>query len=97
MSQVKKLETGSTVDKKLGSLTINGIKYDATPEMLQALSQHLGVYGESAAPLSGVMSALQNGEDLVYEGIGNTITGNLDPYSGVSDRMNEKRKVGASN
>lgn len=97
MSQVKKLETGSTVDKKLGSLTINGVKYDATPEMLQALSQHLGVYGESAAPLSGVMSALQNGEDLVYEGVGNTITGNLDPYSGVSDRMNEKRKVGASN
>ena len=68
MSQVKKLQSG-------GSLTIDGKKYDATPEFIQALSEYLHGYRDSAAPLAGLTAALQRGENVTYDSIGNTITG----------------------
>ncbi len=68
MSQVKKLQKG-------GSLTIDGKRYEATPELIQALSSHLKSYGESAAPLAGLTKALMNGQDVVYDSVGNTISG----------------------
>jgi hypothetical protein len=69
MSQViKKLQSG-------GTLTIDGKKYDATPELIQSLSTYLSGFGESAAPLAGLTAALQRGENVTYDSIGNTITG----------------------
>lgn len=68
MSQVKKFQSG-------GSLTIDGKRYEATPELIQALSSHLKSYGDTAAPLAGLTTALMNGQDVVYDSVGNSITG----------------------
>lgn len=70
MSQViKKLQTG-------GSITIDGIKYNATPEFINALTTHIGnVAGTDAQTLAGLTNALQNGENLTYNSASNTITG----------------------
>lgn len=68
MSQVKKLQSG-------GSLTIDGKRYEATPELIMNLSGYLSSFGETAAPLAGLTAALQRGENVTYDSIGNTITG----------------------
>ena len=79
MSQVKKFQTG-------GSITIDGKKYEATPELIQNLSGYLSSYGDTAAPLAGLTSALQRGANVVYDSIGNTITGMDGQWAGVDDR-----------
>ena len=90
MSQViKKLQSG-------GTLTIDGKKYDATPELIQSLSTYLSGFGESAAPLAGLTAALQRGENVTYDSIGNTITGMQGNWAGIDDRASERRKSGAS-
>lgn len=89
MSQVKKFQSG-------GSLTIDGKRYEATPELIQALSSHLKSYGDTAAPLAGLTTALMNGQDVVYDSIGNTITGMNGNWTGIDDRADAKRNVGAS-
>ena len=70
MSQViTKLQKG-------GSLTIDGIKYDATPEFINALTTHLrDTAGTDAQTLAGLSKALQNGQDLSYDSSSNTISG----------------------
>ena len=70
MSQViTKLQKG-------GSLTIDGIKYDATPEFINALTTHLrDTAGTDAQTLAGLSNALQNGQDLKYDSAANTISG----------------------
>ena len=76
MSQVIKLQSGGQPEqKKIGSITIGGTKYDATPEVIDALTNHLSKYGEAAMPLGGLTNALLNGADVVYDPVGNTITG----------------------
>lgn len=90
MSQVKKLQTG-------GSITIDGIKYDATPEFINALSSHIGsVAGTDAQTLAGLTNALQNGENLTYNSASNTITGMNGLWGGISDRQNENRRANTS-
>lgn len=92
MSQViKKLQAG-------GSLTIDGIKYEATPELINALTSHIGsVAGTDAQTLAGLTNALQNGENLTYNSASNTITGMNGLWSGISDNQNEKRRANTSN
>jgi hypothetical protein len=69
MSQVKKLQSG-------GSFTIDGIKYDATPEFINALTTHLkDTAGTDAQTLAGLSNALQNGQNLRYDSASNTISG----------------------
>ena len=89
MSQVKKLQKG-------GSLTIDGKRYEATPELIQALSSHLKSYGESAAPLAGLTKALMNGQDVVYDSVGNTISGMNEQWTGIDSTADKRREVGAS-
>ena len=89
MSQVKKFQSG-------GSLTIDGKRYEATPELIQALSSHLKSYGDTAAPLAGLTTALMNGQDVVYDSIGNSITGMYGKWTGVSDAANERRRSNSS-
>ena len=61
--------------QNIGTLTIDGKTYDATPEFIQSLSRYLNAYGEKAAPLSGLTAALQRGEHITYDSLGNHITG----------------------
>ena len=70
MSQViEKLQKG-------GSLTIDGIKYDATPEFVNALTTHLrDTAGTDAQTLAGLTNALMNGQELTYNSASNTISG----------------------
>ena len=70
MSQViQKLQKG-------GTFTIDGIKYDATPEFINALTTHLrNTAGTDAQTLAGLSNALQNGQDLRYDSAANTISG----------------------
>ena len=89
MSQVKKLQSG-------GSLTIDGKKYDATPEFIQALSEYLHGYRDSAAPLAGLTAALQRGENVTYDSIGNTITGMKGNWAGIDEKAESKRQSGRS-
>lgn len=90
MSQVKKLQTG-------GSITIDGIKYNATPEFINALTTHIGnVAGSDAQTLAGLTNALQNGENLTYNSASNTITGMNGLWGGISDRQNENRRANTS-
>ena len=89
MSQVKKLQKG-------GSLTIDGKRYEATPELIQALSSHLKSYGESAAPLAGLTKALMNGQDVIYDSVGNTISGMNEQWTGIDSTADKRREVGAS-
>ena len=90
MSQVKKLQTG-------GSITIDGIKYNATPEFINALSSHIGsVAGTDAQTLAGLTNALQNGENLTYNSASNTITGMNGLWGGISDKQNENRRANTS-
>lgn len=83
MSQVKKFQTG-------GSLTIDGKKYDVTPELIQNLSGYLSSYGDTAAPLAGLTSALQRGANVVYDSVGNTITGMDGQWAGVDEKGESK-------
>ncbi len=91
MSQViKKLQSG-------GSITIDGIKYDATPEFINALTDHIGsVAGTDAQTLAGLTNALQNGENLTYNSASNTITGMNGLWGGITDRQNENRRANTS-
>ena len=90
MSQVKKLQSG-------GSFTIDGIKYDATPEFINALTTHLkDTAGTDAQTLAGLSNALQNGQNLRYDSASNTISGMDGIWSGITQRQNERRKTGAS-
>lgn len=91
MSQViKKLQTG-------GSITIDGIKYDATPEFINALTTHIGnVAGTDAQTLAGLTNALQNGENLTYNSASNTITGMNGLWGGITDRQNAHRAANTS-
>lgn len=62
--------------QKGGSLTIDGIKYDATPEFINALTTHLrDTAGTDAQTLAGLSNALQDGQDLRYDSAANTISG----------------------
>jgi len=79
-----------------GSLTIDGKTYEATPELIQALTSHLSGFGETAAPLAGLTAALQRGENVVYDSIGNTITGMSGQWTGIDDKANTKRNSGTS-
>ena len=92
MSQViQKLQSG-------GSFTIDGIKYDATPEFINALTTHLrDTAGTDAQTLAGLSKALQNGQDLSYDSSANTISGMDGIWSGITHRQNERRKAGSSN
>lgn len=91
MSQViKKLQSG-------GSITIDGIKYNATPEFINALTDHIGsVAGTDAQTLAGLTNALQNGENLTYNSASNTITGMNGLWGGITDRQNENRRANTS-
>lgn len=96
MSQViKKLENGGN-PKKYGSLTIDGTKYDATPELIQALSQHFSGYEDSTNTYDSIISALRNNADLTYNSGSNTIYGMDGRWIGINSRQADKRKVGAS-
>lgn len=92
MSQViTKLQKG-------GSLTIDGIKYDATPEFINALTTHLrDTAGTDAQTLAGLSNALQNGQDLRYDSAANTISGMDGIWSGITEKQNERRRAGSSN
>lgn len=91
MSQVKKLQSG-------GSFTIDGIKYDATPEFINALTTHLrDTAGTDAQTLAGLSNALQNGKNLSYDSSSNTISGMDGVWSGITQKQNERRKTGSSN
>lgn len=79
-----------------GSFTIDGKTYEATPEFIQAFSQYLNKYGDSSSPLAGLTTALQNGENITYDSVGNTILGMNGKWTGVDDRANSRRNVGAS-
>jgi hypothetical protein len=71
MSQVNitKLQKG-------GTFTIDGIKYKATPEFVNALTTHLrDTAGTDAETLAGLSNALLNGEELRYDSAANTISG----------------------
>ncbi len=92
MSQVNitKLQKG-------GTFTIDGIKYKATPEFVNALTTHLrDTAGTDAETLAGLSNALLNGEELRYDSAANTISGMDGIWSGVTDRQNELRKTGSS-
>lgn len=93
MSQVKKLQSGG---QSIGSLTIGGKRYQATPEMIQALSTYLSGYGEAAAPLAGLTSALQSGTNVDYDPVGNVITGMKGKWAGVDNESDDKRDTGKS-
>lgn len=91
MSQVKKLQTG-------GSLTIDGIKYDATPEFINALTTHLrDTAGADAQTLAGLTNALQDGRNLRYDSAANTISGMDGEWGGITNRQNQLRRTGSSN
>ena len=91
MSQViTKLQSG-------GSLTIDGIKYKATPEFINALTAHLReTAGTDAQTLAGLSNALLNGENLKYDSAANTISGMDGSWSGITNRQNELRRAGSS-
>ena len=91
MSQViTKLQSG-------GSLTIDGIKYKATPEFINALTAHLReTAGTDAQTLAGLSNALLNGENLKYDSAANTISGMDGSWSGITSRQNELRRAGSS-
>ena len=93
MSQVKKLQGGGT---STGSITIDGIKYEGTPETIANLSRYLAGYGEMSAPLAGLTAAIANGQDVVYSTVGNTITGMNGLWAGVGQNDDKKRNTGAS-
>jgi len=92
MSQVIKLQTGGQPEqKKIGSITIGGTKYDATPEVIDELTNHLSKYGAMSAPLAGLTNALLNGADVVYDPVGNTISGMQGLWTGINDSTERKR------
>lgn len=85
MSQVvKKLQKG-------GSLTIDGVRYDATPELIGQLSQYLNSYGNISAPIGGIIRDLQSGKDVIYSSVDNSITGLTQENSGVDQDTFNKR------
>ena len=91
MSQVKKLQAG-------GSLTIDGIKYEATPEFINSLTTHLrDTAGADAQTLAGLSNALLNGQNLRYDSAANTISGMDGEWSGITNRQNQLRRTGSSN
>ena len=91
--EFKPNQTTSEDLHKVGSLTIGGKKYEATPEFIQYLSGRL----EGAETLAGLTSALQNGENLVYDPVANTITGMSGKWTGISNKMENRRNFGTSN
>ena len=83
--------------QKGGSLTIDGIKYDATPEFINALTTHLrDTAGTDAQTLAGLSNALQDGQDLRYDSAANTISGMYGDWSGITDRQNNLRGANSS-
>lgn len=85
-----------TPSKKYGVLTIDGQDYEATPEMIMDLSQYLSRYGDRASTLAGLTAALQNGQNVRYDTIGNTITGMDGLWAGTNDKTNDRRRLGGS-
>ena len=68
MSQVRKYANGSMI--------IDGVNYEATPEFISALTQHLGnTAGTDAQTLAGLTNALQSGQTVTYDSASNTISG----------------------
>ena len=90
MSQVRKVQGGGT--PKLGSITIDGRRYEGTPETIQALSSYLA----NKDLLSGIIRDIQDGNDLVYTSYGNTLSGLNQKNSGVSERDFGNRGTGTS-
>lgn len=91
-----KVTSSPRTTSESGSITIDGKKYEATPELIQALASHLSGYGETAAPLAGLTNALEHGANIVYDSISNTITGMDGKWAGIDDRTNNRRRSGAS-
>lgn len=97
LEPIKPVTTNNANSGNYGSLTIDGIRYEATPEMINNLSSFLGVYGATSAPLAGLTHALQNGRDVVYDSVGNTISGMDGLWAGIDEKANEKRYAPTSN
>lgn len=88
MSQIKKFENGK--------LIIGSTEYEATPELINELTQHLSKYGDQAAPLGGLITDLQNGLTVTYNPINNTVSGLTQESSGVSEGKFRRRRAGKS-
>lgn len=91
MSQVRKLQTGSTVPKR-GKLTIGTKTYDLNDEKVwEALNTYLQNGKQYGLYTKDLVNALSSGQDITGDVLDNRVYG-LDGFTALSDRENGKLK-----
>ena len=82
----------TTTNKKRGSLSIDGVVYEATDDMLNSLQRQMA-FNDTSANTAGLINALKSGEDVSYDSGSNVITGVI-KWPAVDDKTAEGRKAG---
>lgn len=95
MAQIKKYQSGGNTPKKYGALTIDGIKYDGTEDLINQLY----TYGNSlrsdvSHQFGKIIDSIKTGNDVEIDSSGDgSIRGvNFDVSNKQSDRLSRRRR-----